>query len=109
MTNGPDEPQPPYGEQPSEEPGEQPDQPPYGQQPPAPPGAPGQAGPPPPPPPPGGQPQGYGQQPPPPGYGQQPLPPGAVQPLRPEDEKLWAIGAQLGGLVLGFVAPLIVW
>ena len=29
--------------------------------------------------------------------------------MRPEDEKLWAIGAQLGGLVLGFVAPLIVW
>jgi uncharacterized protein len=39
------------------------------------------------------------------------MPPGAVpqQPLRPEDEKLWAIGAQLGGLVLGFIAPLIVW
>ena len=39
------------------------------------------------------------------------LPPGAVPqpPMRPEDEKLWAIGAQLGGLILGFVAPLIVW
>ncbi len=30
-------------------------------------------------------------------------------PLRPDDEKMWAIGAQLGGLLLGFVAPLIVW
>jgi hypothetical protein len=33
----------------------------------------------------------------------------AQPPLRPEDEKLWAMGAHLGGLVLGFIAPLIVW
>ncbi|HYO41459.1 MAG TPA: DUF4870 domain-containing protein [Nocardioidaceae bacterium] len=31
------------------------------------------------------------------------------RPMRPEDEKLWAIGAHLGPLVLGFIAPLVVW
>ena len=29
--------------------------------------------------------------------------------MRPDDEKLWAIGAHLGPLVLGIVAPLVVW
>jgi uncharacterized Tic20 family protein len=29
--------------------------------------------------------------------------------MRPDEEKLWGIGAHLGGLVLGFLAPLIVW
>jgi uncharacterized protein len=29
--------------------------------------------------------------------------------MRPEEEKLWGIGAHLGPLVLGFIAPLIVW
>ena len=29
--------------------------------------------------------------------------------MRPDDEKLWAIGAHLGPLLLGFIAPLIVW
>ena len=29
--------------------------------------------------------------------------------MRPDEEKLWAIGASLGPLVLGFIAPLIVW
>jgi uncharacterized Tic20 family protein len=29
--------------------------------------------------------------------------------MRPDDEKLWAIGAHLGPLVLGVFAPLIVW
>jgi uncharacterized Tic20 family protein len=29
--------------------------------------------------------------------------------MRPDEEKLWAIGAHLGPLVLGFLAPLIVW
>ncbi len=61
---------------------------------------------------------GYGQQPPPPGYvppPNQPMP-GAPQgmpmqgpPMRPDEEKLWAIGAHLGPLLLGFIAPLIVW
>lgn len=30
-------------------------------------------------------------------------------PMRPDEEKLWAIGAHLGPIVLGFVAPLVVW
>ena len=30
-------------------------------------------------------------------------------PMRPDEEKLWAIGAHLGPLVLGVLAPLIVW
>ena len=29
--------------------------------------------------------------------------------MRPDDEKLWAVGAHLGPLLLGFIAPLIVW
>ena len=29
--------------------------------------------------------------------------------MRPDDEKLWAIGAHLGPLVLGVIAPLVVW
>ena len=54
----------------------------------------------------------------PPGYGQQPLqgePPPPVSgyfprpPMRPEEEKLWAIGAHLGPIVVGVFAPLIVW
>ena len=31
------------------------------------------------------------------------------QPMRPDEEKLWAIGAHLGPLLLGFIAPLVVW
>ena len=33
----------------------------------------------------------------------------AQPPMRPDEEKLWAVGAHLGPLVLGFVAPLVVW
>jgi uncharacterized protein len=33
----------------------------------------------------------------------------AGPPLRPDDEKLWAAGAHIGPLVLGFVAPLVIW
>ncbi len=61
------------------------------------------AQPPPPPPPPGGPGQaGYGA-PPPAGYqtGQ--------PPMRPDEEKIWAIGAHLGPLLLGLIAPLVVW
>ena len=29
--------------------------------------------------------------------------------MRPDEEKLWAIGAHLGPVLLGFVAPLVVW
>jgi len=49
----------------------------------------------------------YLQQPP-PGYGPPVGYPGPP-PLRAEDERLWAIGAHLGPLVLGLFAPLIVW
>ena len=37
-----------------------------------------------------------------------PYAPGAP-PMRPDDEKLWAIGAHLGPLVVGVIAPLVVW
>jgi uncharacterized protein len=45
---------------------------------------------------------------------QPPGPPGPFYPLRPpmrpDDEKLWAIAAHLAPLVgLGFIAPLVVW
>ena len=57
-----------------------------------------------------GQP-GYGQQPGPqqPGWGQQPGygAPQPPQPLRPEDEKLWATLIHVGGILLSFVAPLV--
>ena len=46
---------------------------------------------------------------PPPGYGQQPVYRPGQPPMRPDDEKLWAIGAHLGPIILGFIAPLIVW
>jgi uncharacterized protein len=43
----------------------------------------------------------------------QPGPPGGYRPAQPpmrqEDEKLWALAAHLGPLVLGFIAPLVVW
>jgi uncharacterized protein len=32
-----------------------------------------------------------------------------VRPLRPDEEKLWAVAAHLGPLLLGFLAPLVVW
>jgi uncharacterized protein len=32
-----------------------------------------------------------------------------ARPLRPDEEKMWAIGAHLGPLVLGLIAPLVVW
>jgi len=42
---------------------------------------------------------------------QPPIPrgPQSQPPMRPEDEKLWAIAAHLGPAVLGFIAPLVVW
>lgn len=33
----------------------------------------------------------------------------AQPPMRPDEEKMWAIAAHLGPLLLGFVAPLVVW
>jgi uncharacterized Tic20 family protein len=72
-----------WGQQPGQgQPGQ--GQPGYGQQP-------GQPGP---------QQPGWGQQ---PGYGA-PQPP---QPLRPEDERLWATLIHVGGILLSFVAPLV--
>jgi uncharacterized Tic20 family protein len=53
-------------------------------------------GPPTPPPP---APPGYGQ----PGYGQ----PAAA--MSESDERMWAMLGHLGGIVLGFIAPLVVW
>ncbi len=56
-----------------------------------------------------GQPPGYGQPPygPPPGYG----PPGygTALPLSPSDERMWATLAHVGPILVGFLAPLIIW
>jgi uncharacterized Tic20 family protein len=54
-------------------------------------------------PPPEGPPPG-----PPPGPPGPPLP-GAAQPLRPDEERLWATLGHLGALLLGFLAPLVVY
>jgi uncharacterized Tic20 family protein len=102
MSTGPESPHPPPGEN---QPGAVPPPPAYG----PPPGTPPPAYGPPPPaygsppgtqpgPQPGTSPQGYG------------YPSGPVaRPLRPDEEKMWAIGAHLGPLVLGLIAPLVVW
>lgn len=71
--------------------------------------APQQPGPPPQQPQPG---HAYGS--PPPGqspYQGQPYPgqPYQPQPLNPSDERMWAIFAQVGPFVLGFIAPLVIW
>jgi len=52
-----------------------------------------------------------GQVPPPGSYPSGPQHPGypAVRPLRPDEERLWAVGAHLGPLLLGFIAPMVVW
>jgi len=109
MTTGPETPPPPddsqqpgYGLPPDDQ------QPPpgYGQQPGPPPPSQGYSQPPP------GPSQGYGRPPvgPAQGYGQPPQPYATgQQPMRPDEEKLWAIGAHLGPLVLGLIAPLVVW
>lgn len=46
--------------------------------------------------------QGWGAAPPPPAYN-------APQPLRPDEEKTWAIVAHLLPFVFSFLAPLVVW
>ena len=49
---------------------------------------------------------------PPPAYGAAPPPAyaaGPVQPLSDSDSRMWAMLAHVGGIVLGFIAPLIVW
>lgn len=52
--------------------------------------------------------QPAGQQPPQP-PGQQPAGQYPPAPVSPSDERTWSILAHAGGIVLGFVAPLIVW
>ena len=63
---------------------------------------------------------GYEQAPPQPGYQQAPgygyqqpayQQPygGQAAPLSPSDERLWATLAHIGGIVLGFIAPLVIW
>jgi uncharacterized Tic20 family protein len=52
-----------------------------------------------------GQPQpgpGYG-----PGYG--PAAPYPVQPLTASDERMWSVFAQIGPILLAFIAPLVIW
>lgn len=44
--------------------------------------------------------------PPAPGYA---APPAPLAPLSDADQRMWAMLAHLGGIVLGFVAPLVVW
>ncbi len=34
-------------------------------------------------------------------------PPAAVQPLSPSDEKLWATLIHIGGIIIGFISPLV--
>ena len=41
-------------------------------------------------------------------YDQQP-PAGGQPPLRPDEEKTWALLAHLGGIIFSFLAPLVVW
>ena len=53
---------------------------------------------------PGYPPPPYGGQ---PGYGQPPY--GAPVPLSPSDERLWATLAHLGPILVGFLAPLVIW
>jgi uncharacterized protein len=104
MSTGPEPPQPPYD--PNQPPGEQPG---------APPGEPGTPAQPPGRPPgpsePAGPHLGFPQAPgpPPQGYGGQPQGYGGQPPMRPDEEKLWAIAAHLGPLFLGLIAPLVVW
>src|SRR5215472_7747546 len=45
---------------------------------------------------------------PPPGYGQQPYAPQPQPPLRPDEERLWALLCHLSYFVLGLIAPIIV-
>jgi uncharacterized protein len=37
------------------------------------------------------------------------LPPQGVQPMRADEERLWAVAAHLGPLLVGFIAPLVIW
>jgi uncharacterized Tic20 family protein len=59
------------------------------------------------PPPPGDQPPAYTPPPPPPGPGPAPGPGGAV-PLSQSDERMWAMLAHIGGIIIGFLSGLLV-
>ena len=50
-----------------------------------------------------------GYQAPPPGYQAPPQGYAAAAPMSDSDQRMWAMLAHLGGILLGFVAPLIVW
>lgn len=50
-----------------------------------------------------------GYQAPPPGYAAPPPGYAAAAPMSDSDQRLWAMLAHLGGILFGFVAPLIVW
>jgi uncharacterized Tic20 family protein len=53
---------------------------------------------------------GYGQPPAAPGYGQPPAAPGYGQPpVSDSDRRTWSMLSHLGGILFGFIAPLIVW
>ncbi|RPF20595.1 DUF4870 domain-containing protein [Myceligenerans xiligouense] len=54
---------------------------------------------------PGQQPHGAPQ----PGQPYQGTPGYAPVPLRPDEERTWAVLAHIGGIVLSFIAPLVVW
>ena len=47
------------------------------------------------------------EQTPPPPVGGEPYSSPAPQPMSPDDEKLWSILVHIGGIVFGFIAPLI--
>lgn len=46
---------------------------------------------------------------PPPGYAAPPPAYGAQPPMSDADQRMWAMLSHLGGIILGFIAPLIVW
>jgi len=51
-----------------------------------------------------------GYQAPPPGYAAAPPPAyAAAAPMSDSDQRMWAMLSHLGGIVLGFIAPLVVW
>ena len=83
------------------------------QPPPEPPDSSGGSTPPPPPPPPPGGSGGYGAPPPGDGYGPPAGPPGGYGgpppgQLSQSDERMWAMLAHIGAIIIGFIAPLVV-
>ncbi len=57
-----------------------------------------------------GAPPAGGYQAPPPGYAAAPPPAyGAAAPMTDSDQRLWAMLGHIGAILLGFIAPLVVW